>query len=214
MVTEQTEVTQESTEQVSEVEQAEKVSEEPEKVSEQTFKQEDIDKAITHKLAEAEKEWQSRKDRELSEYQTKISNLEKQTLATLEAREIDSWGDTAEVKEFQAERRKLYESKAEFEPLRNKIEAESRRNEMVARGMKARELADANGMDVNDLINCNTPEEMNGLVAIWNKFKEKNETDKTPVQIVDSGAPSTAGVDLNKMSAAEQLRWGVLHQRK
>ena len=214
METEQTEVTTEPTEQVSTTEPAEKVSEKPEEVSEPTFKQEDIDKAVTAKLAEAETEWQSRKDTEFGNYQNKIKELETQSLNAQEAREIADWGDTEQTKEFQEARRAFMASKAEWEPKRLKVEEESRRNELVARGMRAKELADANGMDVNDLLKCKSPDEMNGLVEIWNRFKEKSKIDNSPVQVVDSGAPSAQGVDSKTLSPIDKITSGLKTEEK
>jgi len=187
-----------------------------EKVEEKALTEEDIAK----RLGDAEKEWQSRKDKEFKQYQETIQGLERQVtekdLAVLEKREIETWGDTTEVKEFQSERRKFQGDKTTFE--QDKQATETLRDELnkQAKGIRADTLAKEFGIDAKELLKAESPEQME-LVALKlsheslkSKLKEKEATP----QKVDSGVASVAGVDFDGMSPDEKVQYGLKQKLK
>jgi hypothetical protein len=186
-----------------------------EKEQPKTFKQEDLDKLV----ADKEKEWQSRKDRELSELQNKVGELDKRAklaeLAVQEKRELETWGDTAEVKQFQDERRKFTEIQNSIIAEKARIETLANQTNMTARMMKAREIVSENpGMDVHDLLKCKTPEEMTDLVGIYKKIEAKFKSNGKEGQKLDSSVPVAPGVDTSKLKGREAIAWGIKNQQK
>jgi len=192
------------------------VSESAESVSEKTFSQAEVASQIKEALATEQVKWQSSKDKELSELQNKAVELEKQAklaqLASQEQREIDSWGDTPEVQAFHEARR---EHAAQVEVDRQKrMETETLANQtsMTNRMIKAKEIATAHpGMDVEDLMRCQSPEDMQGLVDIFDKIKT-SLGGKQP-QKVDSSVPSAPGVNLKDMEPLDAIRFAVEHPK-
>jgi len=197
-------------------EPVEEVSEPAESVSEPTFSQADVARQIKGALEEAETKWQSRKDTEFQPLKDQNTELLKQIkdaqLATQEQREIDSWGDTAEVKAFHLTRR---EHAAQVEVDRQKrMETETLANQinLTNRMVKAKEIATAHpGMDVEDLMRCQSPEDMQGLVDIFDKIKT-SLGGKQP-QKVDSSVPSAPGVNLKDMEPLDAIRFAVEHPK-
>ncbi len=203
MDTEPTTEVVEPTEPVSVVEQTGEVSPE---VSVVSFSQEQVDKM----LADKGKEWQSSKDKEFSDLTAKNRDLESKTLEAQEVRERDNWGDTDEVKEFQAERRRQAEATTTLREDQARVRTEVLKSEYTARLIRAKELSDEHGIPIAHLNDCQTPADMDKIVTLWTDLKEKS----APVQKVDSGVPSAAGLDTKDWTATQFLEYAVAHPNK
>ena len=191
-------------------EPVQEVSPEAEKVSETeepTFKQADIDAKIT----EREREWQSRKDTELQPLKDEIEKLKKSAgeskLQSLEEREITTWGDTPEVKEFQQARRTFEDEKFNTQKLAQQVA-------LTSKGIQAKEFAVKYSIDEKTLLECNSPEEMK-VTALELALAKRTEAEveKAP-QTVDSGVQNIPGTDFSKMTPQELIRWGLEHPKK
>ena len=200
----------------SEVEQTPPASPEPTDVSGQgelTFKQSDLDVKVSEALANAERKWQSSKDKELQPLKDKIETLEKSStearLAMLEGREVTEQGDTPELRQFQTDRRQFYKDKTDQDIL-------VARAIQTNKGINAKEIATEFGVDKDALMACDSPEAMRvtAKALAFDKAQEaKAETEKKP-QKVDTGVQSVPGVDLESMSPYEKIKWGLEHPKK
>jgi len=213
------EPTKESVEQAKQpsMEKAKQVSPKPEKVSTPTtFTQEDIDQ----RLKKEEKEWQSRKDKEFTPLKTQIAELQRQVdeakLAALEKSELDHWGDTDEVKDFQVERRKMRTDRIAFEREKMTQEADAKVVFEEAKAIKAHKLATENGIDEKALLKAETPEQMEVLALKLTNEKLASELEKAqkPPRKIDSGVPSGTGRNLDEMSSRELIKLGVTQRKK
>ena len=192
----------------------EEISEPAEVVSaEPTFKQEDVTKLIAEALEEKGKEWQSSKDKEFAVLQNNNLELEtKAKLAALEAleeKERNEFGDTQEVKSFQAKRRGQEEREAEL--ARKGLATETLANQisMTQKIMKAKEMGlNLSKVAENALLRCKTPEEMDGLVNIYKKVIANVKKEK-PVQVVDSSVPNANGVDTTKLMGQDAILFAL-----
>ena len=192
----------------------EEVSEPAESVS--TLSQAEVARQIQEALKEAEKEWQSRKDTELQPLKDQNAALAKQLedgkLAVQEQREIDAWGDTPEVKAFHEERRQHTIQLGKDREERERVQTLANQVNLTNRMTKAKEIATAHpGMDVEDLMRCKSPEEMQGLVDIFEKIK--TNLARKPVQKVDSSVPSAPGVNLKDMDSLDAIRFALEHPK-
>ena len=211
---EQAEAVVEPVEQVSVTEQAEQVSGKTEEVvsEEPKLTQADIEKAVTDRLKAAETDWQSRKDRELQPLKDKLEQQEKalteHQLSVLEKKELEELGDTPETRKFHTDRRKFYDEKQSNDIL-------------VARAIQtnktynAREISAEYGVDKDALMAGDSPEAMRVIAKAlaYEKLQEK-KAEEAPSQEVDSGVPSTPGVDLSKLSPHELIAYGIRTQKK
>jgi len=128
-------------------------------------------------------------------------------LQTLEEREITQWGDTPEVKEFQAERRKFTEEKFNTERLAQQVA-------LTSKGIQAKEFASKYGIDEKTLLECNSPEEMKVTALELALAKRTDvEVEKAP-QTVDSGVQNIPGVDFKDMKSYDLIKWGLEHPKK
>lgn len=225
MVTSNLEQTEAGREQSEIAEGAEEVSEAAEQVSEKaeevsaeakpTFNQEYIDNLIVAK----EKEWQSRKDEEFSRLQNEVGELRKKvtlaSLATQEQKELESWGDTPEVRDFQGERRKFFEEKDTIVSERDKFRTIANKAEMATRFYAAKEIADKHpGLDVDYLLRCKSPDEMQEIVKLYENLKENLQEGVKAPQKIDSGVTQASGVNLSNMTPSELIKWGIEHPTK
>lgn len=205
---EQTPEQEEVTAQVSEEESKQKVSNEKGEVSgtEEAKPSEDVEKIISERLEEAkkdwERDWQSRKDKELKPLYDRIANFEKEKddalLRATEQREIDELGDTREVRDWQAQRRELTDRErraAQKEEEQNKKDEEFAKREQDIdeheKIIKAYQLAAEDDIDVNELLKAKTPDEMENI-ALRLTNKKLREQGLKPPQVVDSGVTSSA----------------------
>lgn len=174
---------------------------------EPTFKQADIDA----KKTEWERESQSRKDKELQPLKDEIEKLSKEAgvskLQTLEEREITTWGDTPEVKEFHQARRALEEREHNTNVLAQQAALTNKTNQ-------AKDLAVKYSIDEKTLLECNSPEEMK-VTALELALAKRTEAEveKAP-QAVDSGVQNIPGVDFSKMTPYDAIKWGLEHPKK
>jgi len=200
----------------SEVEQTPPASPELTDVSGQgelTFKQSDLDVKVSEALANAERKWQSSKDKELQPLKDKIETLEKSStearLAMLEGREVTEQGDTPELRQFQTDRRQFYKDKTDQDIL-------VARAIQTNKGINAKEIATEFGVDKDALMACDSPEAMRvtAKALAFDKAQEaKAETEKKP-QTVDTGVQSVPGVDFESMTPYEKIKWGLEHPKK
>ncbi len=203
-----------SEEQPSEVlvtEPKEQVSQKAEKVSEVP----DIDKLIETK----QREWQSSKDKELQPLKDKIAELEKQSkeseFARQEARELEQFGDTKEVKDFQTERRRLWTDRDTFSRERNALMQEINVTREEAKAIKAHKLSIEKGIEVSKLLEAKTPEEMDYIaLRIENEMLRETIIKNEPPVKVDSGVPTVTGIDFSKLSPREKIEEGLKRAQK
>lgn len=180
---------------------------------------------IAKKREEWEREWQSRKDKEFSEYQTKIRDLERQArtaeLAAKEKGELDRWleagGDETQIKEFQTERRRFLEEQSKFVAEQEENRALATQLNEQAKAIAVHRLSGEYGVEEKELLDAKTPGEMEMIAVKLAYQKNKEELDKKAKeklsQKIDSGTPSATGVDLDKLSA-RQLIQKALDEKK
>lgn len=213
---EPTEVKEEPTGLVSDVEPGGEVSPVTEKVSEEptpiTFTQEQ-EGEIAKRIKAAEGAVQSSKDKEWQPLKDRITELEQYAedarLTAIEKRELDEFGDTKEVRDFQTERRKLADEQRAFgqERLANQTLA-AQVNEQ-AKGVHARNLATEWGVDEKELLKANTPGEMESLaIRLQNVNLQAKLKDKPPEKL-DSSTVSSAGVNWRELSPDDKVRRGL-----
>ncbi len=221
----------EQTEPVLETKQVEEVSTETTEVSE---KAPDIEGIVGKRLAEAKTTWtqsdefkkavQSEKDKsiakEMQPLKDKIRELDqKAQLADLIAREkqeLVAWGDTDEVKDFQAERRRHLEERVKFESEKAETQALAQAVAQTNKMIKAKELATQYGVSEKILLRSNSPEEMEDLAKeLKESFEEvRTSAKEVPEQKVDSGIKSVSGPNLKGMTPREEIEWAVAHEKK
>lgn len=209
---EQPEVVAEPVEKVSKEEPTEEVSPNIEEVSEEQALTEDD---VTQKIGEAEKEWQSRKDKEFQVFQDKILTLEKAaSLSSIEAqetREIGDWGDTKEVRDFHSERRKQVDKATDITKREEAVELIASKVALTNQANIANELSVKYGVESKDLLECSSPEEMRvkALEMAFEKARGKLEQVEKAPQKLDSGVKSLPGVDYEKMTAKQLIQAGI-----
>lgn len=210
----------EPTEEVSEKEEPKQVSQVEKKVSgdtEETFTKAQVEEQKVGYKEELHRDWQSVKDRELQPLKDKIAELEKtsqdSSWATQEAKEVEDMGDTAEVRDFQTKRREQHTLGTTLSQRETDITVKEQRLWEDAKVIGAHKLAKDKEVDVNELLNAKTPEEMETMaVKLENqRLKEKLE-EKVPEKI-DSDVVTT-GVDTSPESAKGKIRagWDELHK--
>ncbi len=214
MTLEQKEDTTERTEGVSATEQPKQVSVVTTEVSGEKATPVIDEAEITRRVAEAEKGWQSRKDKELQPLKQRISELEKLTrekeLALTEKRELEEVGDTPELRSFQSNRRRFQEEQSAFEEKRQATETLAARISEQAKVLQAIQLAKEHGVDDKELLKADTPEAMESLAIKLENQKLKGElAGKSKTQKVDSGVVSIAGEDWHTLPTNEKIRRGL-----
>jgi small-conductance mechanosensitive channel len=180
--------------------------------------EEKINQRLNEALEAKEKEWQSRKDKELSELQSRIGQLNKQLkekeLSTLEKRELETWGDTDEVKNFQAQRRKFQEELVTFEDEKQSILSLQEKLNEEAKTVKAGKLAKEYGVDAEKLLEAKSPDEMEKLALKLGHQKlqaKLKDMERTP-QKIDSGIAGGAGITWRDLPTDDKLRKGLQSQ--
>lgn len=194
------------TESKAEVASEEKV----EQVSDQTFTQAELDTKLTElktkwetesqiKADEAEKDWQSRKDKEFQPLKGRIEELEKTSQESIfkarEDREREALGDTPEVRQIHQERRsdwadrqRLSQERAEFESVQAQVAEKGK-------ALLLKDLVTEFGVDGKKLAKAETEGEMRSIALelYAERLKEENEELKKDPQKIDSSLPSAGG---------------------
>ena len=173
-----------------------------------TFTREDIDQAVS----KAKGEVQSAKDKELAELQKQLAD---QDLSTLEATELEAWGDTTEVKEFQAERRKFTAEKATFQQEQVASQALASQINEQAKVMAATDFISQYNLDEGakaELLKAQNPQEME-TIAVKLGY-EKVKRDSQPPKKIDSSLPSATGQSWRDLSARKKIEYGLKQKKK
>lgn len=203
--------TKEQTPPTSDVEQGKEPTSEEQPTSEQvarTYTEEDWNKR--------QSSWdkaQAKLTQELKTLREQVNQKEKASkefqLSALEAKEIETWGDTPEVKEFHASRRKLEQfgmalSAREME-VNTKLEVLTK----AEQAQEARELASKLGIDEKVLLEGEyaTPVEMK--LRAYELAAEKSETERKAPTKIDSGIHKETGSDWKKLSPEQMIREGL-----
>ena len=109
------------------------------------------------------------------------------------------------------------QQRQELENYQSAIVSQAQQLEQVKREVDkklkltaANELAREYSVDVADLMDANTPSEMEAKAL--KLHIEKKEAEAKPQTKVDSSRPSTKGVDFSKMTIDERMAWALEHE--
>jgi len=197
----------------SEKEQETKATSQEESTSEEgeTFSQGQLDEAVLKGKGEV----QGAKDKEIQKLNEQLTELNQKAsefnLNTLEAKEIDAWGETDEVKQFHGQRRKLQGDILAYEKKQVILDAIEGDMAEEAAKVKAKELASQYGIGEKELLAYHTPEEMESAAIKFGFTKviaERDELAKKS-QKIDSSAPSATGVAWQDLSPSDKVRRGL-----
>lgn len=202
---------------VSETEPVAEVSKQATEVSgaaDRTFSKAELDGM----LQAAEREWQSRKDKEFATLQNRIGDLTRDAeQSRLEAAErerlLEAGVDEDVIKEFQEKRREVDRAHAFW-------------NDKFREGY-AYNIASEYKVSPNDLLECNSIEEMeakaktlvssgevSSLKTRIADLEEQLAAASKEAQKVDSGITNAGSPDMNNMSESELIRYGLSRRKK
>ena len=200
----------ESGEQVSKVEQVPKVSKEEAEVSGKTFTEAELGKLRGEWKEQLHRDWQSTKDKEFQSLKdqmerVKLEKAEAELKAT-EEKEYEELGDTAEVRNFQTQRRDLQNKIATLSEREAKALAKEAQLWEDAKLLGAHKTAKELDIDVNELLKANTPEEMQAIAKDLRIKTLEAKLAEKPAEIIDSGGTGTASQDWRGLSFEDGVK--------
>lgn len=158
----------------------------PETPQAKSYSQDEYEAAIS----EAEARVQAAKDKELSEWRQRADAAERaaaeRELKAQEAQETESWGDTAEVRNFQAERRRQIQINADLMRRTAEVDVKEKGLNQTVRQVWATNLAEEYGLKPEELAKAESPAAMRDLardLAIKARDKKIKELQNPPQDV-------------------------------
>ena len=145
--------------------------------------------------------------REKDELNARLATLESERvereIQARESRELEQWGDTPEVRDFQLAKRAFEEEKGIFETEALSINAQSKVNLAI-------ELSQNHGVSKEELLKCNTWQEMRKVAANMEiaKLRQEIASSKRLPDKVLAETPSATAFDIKNLTPDKTLEYG------
>ena len=127
-----------------------------------SFSKEEHEAEISKAEARVQSALMAAHQREKDELNTRLATLESEKaereIQAREGRELEEWGDTPEIRDFQLTRRTFDANQKAFESEQLRVNAQAKSN-------LATELAQKHGVDREELLKCGDPIEMRATAA-------------------------------------------------